>query len=734
MAKYESEVPNEETGLLVDNLDAGNLVDQLDELKGADNVKPKTNASIYNETHKLYGAAKQSMANWKKRYTKALMLAKMQPSDSSGNDIDSKDFPFAGASVAMLPYIFEAMLDFHGRAVPDLVWSEDLVSVKINGAKVPELEIPEGAPPEQAQQIQAQYDAQVEKMEKVKEDRASRVEEYSNYQITNDVPLWRDSTDKALLALPCVGTYYKKTYFNSDLKKICSDLKMADKIVFDMACESFSEAPDKFEEVTYSRNELIGYIRGDQAWDIDEDDLEDDKHSFDFIEAHTWIDLDEDGIKEPYCAVLYPAKNKIVYLYPDYDEDLIHYSEGGALVRIEDKEVYTQTIFLPDPEGGPMGVGWGILLGPMFTAINTLLRDNIDAGTLNLTTANSGLIAMGIGKGRGNRQQAGPIDVQMGQLTPVEMGGVQGSLQQNVLQLPFSGPSSTLFELMSFLIDSARTMTTAAYNVEAQTGEAASLYLARLQQGLKTPNSIVMRVYGAQRKEFQKIGLLNFKHHDSFKYNKVLDLPTEANMKADFNPDDCDVNLVADPSKGSDIERVGKAQNVYDIALGQMERVGRSVVDIRQASIDLMEALGTDDVDRLAPEPPQGPSPEEQEAKQKEAAREAMLMEFENRKIAVDESKHELEKFKHEAEKLKQVRDSALELTKAGLQADLDESTITKNYAESLAKLVKDAGLSYGDALNQVTRIEDQFIESEGGQLNGRPIQTIKQDPSRDMA
>ena len=58
---------------------------------------------------------------------------------------------------------------------------------------------------------------------------------------------------------------------------------------------------------------------------------------------------------------------------------------------IQDKEIYTQTIFLPDPEGGPMGLGWGILLGPMFTAINTLLRDNIDAGTLNLTTANSGL-------------------------------------------------------------------------------------------------------------------------------------------------------------------------------------------------------------------------------------------------------------------------------------------------------------------------------------------------------
>ena len=335
---------------------------------------------------------------------------------------------------------------------------------------------------------------------------------------------------------------------------------------------------------------------------------------------------------------------------------------------------------------------------------------------------------MGIGKGRGNRQQAGPIDVKQGQLTPVDMGGIKRLIARKHGESAFClALLPVLFEIMSFLIDSSKNMTTAAYSVQANTGEAASLYLARLQQGLKVPNSIIMRVYGAQRKEFEKIGLLNYKHHDSAYYNKVLDLPQEANMKADFNPDDCDIDLVADPSKGSDVERVGKAQNVYDIALGQVERVGHSVVDLREASIDLMEALGTEDIDRLAPEPPQGPSPQEQRI----AAREAAEMEFRDRELAVREEELSLKQFKQEADRLKQAHDSAIELGKLGLQADIDESVITKNYAEALAKLVEKAGLSYTQARSEITQIESDLIDDEGG-MNG--ISAINGATSRNMA
>ena len=724
----DSEIPNETTGLLIDNLDAGNLVAQLDELKGADNVKKKDNSMLYEEINGLFGKAKATMKKWEKRYNKALKLAKMQP-NKDGNDIESKDFPFEGASVAMLPYIFEAMLDFHGRAVPDLVWTNELVSVKINGAQPPEFTPPPGMPPEEAQQAQQQVKMQSDQMEAQKEERAERVTTYSNYQLTNNIPLWRESTDKALLALPCVGTYYKKTYYDSDLKQICSDLRMADKVIFDMGGESFTEALDKFEEVTYYRNELIGFIRGDQKWDIDEDDLEEDKDSFDFIEAHTWIDLDEDGIKEPYCAILYPEKNKIVSLYPDYDEELITENDDGQLVKIKDKEIYTQTIFLPDPEGGPMGMGWGILLGSMFTAINTLLRDNIDAGSLSLITSNSGLIATGIGKGRGNRQKAGPIDVKMGQLTPIDMGGLSGSLRENVVNLPFSGASDVLFNLMSFLIESSKNMTTAAYSVEANTGEAASLYLARLQQGLKVPNSIIMRVYGAQKIEFEKIGLLNYKHHDSNEYNRILDLPQEANMQADFNPEDCDIDLVADPSQGSDVERVGKAQQVVEEGRQDMAVSGRTDIDMRKAQLRLFNALGIDDPEELLPEPPPRPTEEEKKA----AAREALQFEFMDRELVVKEDGLKIKQFEQEAKKLKQAHDSAIELGKLGLQADIDESVITKNYAESLAKLVEKAGLSYQQARSEVGQIESDFIDAEGG-TNGRSLQAPNAQPSRAVA
>ena len=122
----DSEIPNETTGLLIENLDAGNLVAQLDELEGADNVKKKDNSMLYEEINGLFGKAKESMTKWEKRYNKALKLDKMQH-NKDGKDIESKDFPSEGASVAMLPYIFEAMLDFHGSAVPDFVWTNDLV-------------------------------------------------------------------------------------------------------------------------------------------------------------------------------------------------------------------------------------------------------------------------------------------------------------------------------------------------------------------------------------------------------------------------------------------------------------------------------------------------------------------------------------------------------------------------------------------------------------------------------
>jgi chaperonin GroES len=585
------------------------------------------------------------------------------------------------------------MLDFASRASPDLVWTDKLVSGQVCGMDQDESKLA----------------------------RAVRCETYQNYQLINDIPGWRKGQDKNVFALPCVGTTYKKTYFDYEAKQVCSDFRTADKIIFNFNHDTFEDAPDQFEPITYTRNQVIGFIRGDQEWDIAEDsELDEEKDSFDFVEAHGWIDLDGDGLKEPYCAVLFPEVNRIVCLYPDYDEETITFNDKNQVVKIKDKETYTQYIFLPDPEGGPMGLGWGILLGPTFTAINTLVRDNLDAGTLNLITANSGLIAQNIGEGRGNRQLSSRIDVKMATLTPVPMGGLQGSLRDNVVQFPFSGASAVLFDLTKYLADTANQMTTAAYQVEANQGEAASLYLARLQQGLKTPNMIVMRAYECMKQEMQKIALLNFKHFDSDYYNQILDEPQKFDMQADFDPKDYDVKLVADPSQGSDIERVGKAETVYRMAMEQAA-AGQQVIGLRAASIGLMKAQGVkdEDIQVLAPAPdPNAPPPKEMQLILAQQAFEAQLKEralkIQEAELGLKEQENVQKAEKNRLEGLKQAREAALELSKLGLQADLDEATITEKYANALKGLVKDAGLSFEQAKREVTNIESEFIDNEG--------------------
>ena len=669
------------SNVLIQNLEKGNIVDQLPD-----------NAKAYSDAIRHYDIAGASMDGWLTKYTRAIKLAKLQPT-SGDQDITTQTFPFKGASLAMLPYILEAMLDFSSRSAPELVWADKIVATKVYGRNIKSLPGQEGKEKEINKTL---VDA--------KQARADRVSDYMNYQLNNEIPRWKESQDKLLMMLPCVGTAYKKTYRDYDVDGICSDLIRADKLKFDMNCESFEDAEHKFLDITVSRNDLISYIRGEQAWALSEDGLEDDKDSFDFVEAYTTIDLDEDGLAEPYIAILDKESQKVICLYPNYDDDSIVFS-GDKVVRIEENSSFTQYRFLPDPEGGPMGMGWGILLGPMFSSINKSFRLLLDSGTLANTASNSGLITAGIGKGRGNRQESGPTDVVLGQLTPIQMGGVSGSLRENIVQLPFAGPNATLFALLQYMIESARGMTNAATNVEANQGEAASLYLARLEQGQKVPNSIIMRVHEAAKNEMVKIHALNYKHHDSERYNNVLDAEIKYIMEDDFNPDDCDIRLASDPSKGSDIERAARAEANLQLAL-TLSQSGMQIINVRQAVIDLMEANKTQNIENLVPEPQEGPT---QEMK--------LIMAEKMKEAELKERDQKLRENGQRLQEQKLAMEAAKEMTRLGLEGDKLESEITKKYMESL-KIAYDIGMNGIPFLQQVERT---FIDAEGGNNDATP-------------
>lgn len=659
---------------LIDQLDEGNLVDELDKMHiGA--------AGVAAQVLQLYNDDYQTMKKWRDRYTEALKLAMLEA------DAEKKTFPFEDASTVMMPFILESMLDFHSRTVPELVWSKDVVATKIYGKETPE-----------------------------KTARADRVSAYMNYQISEDITYWRAEQDTMLLALPCVGTAYKKTYFNSDEGEVRSDMLEGDAVVFNHKYRTFAEAPDKCLAEEYTRNEVLTFIRGDQQWKLDEDVLPlqiDHPTPFEFIRAYTWLDLDDDGLTEPYEVVVYKADETVVSVYPAYDEDDITDNDDGEIVNVKMSEIFTQYRFLPDPEGGPMGLGWGILLGDLFKAINTSVRQMIDAGTLSNLAGNSGLIdaQMSGASARGNRQQSGPIEVRMGELTPITTGGKP--LGQSVVQFPYSGPNQALFQLTEYMVQQARTMTNAALNMDTNTQEAAMMYLARLQQGLKVPNSIVMRVYECAKDEFTKIALLNFKHHSNEKYNRVLDEETPANMKADFNPEDCDIRTAADPSQGSDIERQQRSQIVLEEAKVQPQQI----LNLRQAYLDWLDAMNVPDAEALAPEPSGEPDPM-QKLMVANMQREAELAQKE---MDIREERLELDRNK---EMLKALREGA----EYGLKFDKTEADIARQYAEAFHRLWE-MGMAGDDPVRTVQDIERRLIDREASAPPPVPLESPRPNP-----
>lgn len=665
-----------EAGLeIFDNLNKGNLIDLLNKRIASGKVRYRAADTIA-----LQQEAEQTMKPWRTKYGKAMGLATLTP------EAAEKNFPFPKASNVMLPFLTEAMLDFHARTTPELVWAKQIVNMHTYGTATPE-----------------------------KEDRARRVGDFMNYQITETIPRWRSDQDKLLLLLPAVGTAYKKTFFCGDRGEVKSELYLGDKIVFNQDYPHFDDAPDKFIPLKYTRNEVVGFIRGDAQWQMNEDELptrEQQKEDFKFSVAFSWIDLDGDGLDEPYEIIIWDEHEKVVALYPAYDEEGIFTNDDGQIVRVEMADMFTQYRFLPDPEGGPMGLGWGIMLCDMFDTLNTSVRQLMDAGTLANLAGNSGLIDSQMAPaGRGNRQQAGPISVRMGELTPVTAGNKP--LGQSVVQFPYSGPNTTLFQLTEWMLEQVRGMTNSALNMDTNSQEAAVMYLARLQQGLKVPNSIVMRVYDCAREEFKKIAALNYKHYSDKKYNVVLDVTPAASMRADFNPEDCDIRPAIDPSQGSDIERMQRANLILQEAKEQQQ----PILNTREAYLDWLAVLRVEDVERLAPVPSGEPDPMEQLMKMN-MAREAELAE---RDMKIREAKQKMEQAQA---MLKSMKEGA----QMGLEYDQSEADIALTYANAF-KALWEIGMAGDDPVATVQNMETRLIDRDDAPAPPIPLESPEPNP-----
>jgi len=529
---------------------------------------------------------------------------------------ETRDFPWERASNVKYPLVSLAALQFHARALPSLVNSTLPVQAKVLGAD-PQLQ---------------------------KQARADRVRRYMSYQILDEMEEWMDEMDRMMIVLPIIGLCYKKTYWSDNLQRCRSILVLPRDLILNYHATDYVRARmshvimmdqnelkefqnkgifldielhSEFKVVTGMRDETIGLTAAQGSAEFD---------PFELIESHCWLDLDEDGYKEPYVVTFHRDSRKILRIVARWEEGAVEYTPKGKVAKITATQFFTPFQFFPDPNSSVYGIGFGRLLGPTNETVNTLINQLVDAGTLS--NLQSGFLARGV------KLPGGSTRFKPGEWKIVNTTG--DDLRKGIVPMPVRDPSSTLFNLMTMLIDSGQRLSSVSDIMVGENpgqNQPASTTMAVLEQGLKVFTGIYKRIHRSLAAEYRKLYMLNSIHLDEAKYQFILDegvvppeipqgaTPEQAQMIqqqsaqqpqqiatiADFSPEGLDIVPESDPNFVSDGQKNMKAQALLqDMAQGLP-------LNIQVVTEQVLRAQGHDNVQALMQVQPQGPNIQELE-------------------------------------------------------------------------------------------------------------------------
>jgi len=499
-----------------------------------------------------------SRSDWKTKSEQALDLA-MQIAKE-------KQYPWPKAANVIYPLMTTAAIQFAARAYPAIVANRSVVKGVVIGADEGQPQIgPDGTPV-----VQMGPDGQPQPVWAVppgaKQIRADGIGEHMSWQLLDEQTEWEPETDALLHILPIVGCDFRKSYFDPGKGRNASLRVPALNLVVNYHAKSMETAPRITEEIKYypieiEEQERAGlFLTPEQPYGVADDAQNgDDDAPHVFLEQHRWWDLDEDGYPEPYIVTIHKKSQKVVRIVARYDADGIHFSQTThKIVKIDPVHYYTKYDFLPNPDGGIYGVGFGQLLRPINEAVNTTLNQLLDAGTL----ANTG----GGFIGKGLSMNAGAIRFVMGEYKVVNVTG--GTLRENIVPMQFPGPSTVLFQLLGLLIESGKEVAAIKDILTGDQGSSANTpattTLALIEQGLKVYTSIYKRVHRALKSELNKLYRLNRIYGDEKSQYKVGDT-WKVITKQDYVLGS-GVEPVSDPTMVTDMQRLGRAQFLMQFA------------------------------------------------------------------------------------------------------------------------------------------------------------------------
>jgi len=540
----------------------------------AEDMDERTLKRLGMELISEYRKDKESRKEWEEGYTKGL--------DLLGVKYNEQTRPFKGASGVTHPLLSESATTFQASAYKELLPSDGPVRTQVVGLRTP-----------------------------ASEQQADRVKEYMNYLLMEKMEDYTTDMDQMLYYLPLSGSTFKKVYYDEFLQRPVSKFIPAEDLVVPYYASDLKDAGRITHVIKMTENEINKKMAAEFYRDLDlpkpnvqESDLQQKIDELDGVKAgftdyiHTVLEMHVDlnlddyenfdkrskkAIKIPYIVTIDESSAEVLSIYRNYRVDDPNYA------RVENFVHYK---FLP----GLGFYGFGLIhtIGGLSRAATVALRQLIDAGTLKNLPAGF--------KSRGIRVRDDDQPIQPGEFRDVDAPG--GNIRDQFFNLPFSEPSTTLFNLLGFVVQAGQkfaAISDAAVGNDTQ-NRAVGTTIALMERGSRVMSGVHKRCYYAMRMEFKILSRICSEYLPPEYPYEVYGGPRQ--IKAlDFDSR-VDILPVADPNIMSMAQRVTLAQTQLQIASSNPQ-----LHNIHEAYRRVYEALGTKQIDTLLKPPKKQPEP-----------------------------------------------------------------------------------------------------------------------------
>lgn len=666
------------------------VFERLAEYEQADNIAALLSddelKTIGYDVDREYDIDKRSRSDWEDSAKRAMDVALQvrQP----------KNYPFSGAANIKYPLVTVAALQFGARAYPAIVDGTRIVKGQVLGRD-------DGIP-----QTDELGEPRLDPMNGdplwitppgVKKAKADRVSQHMSYQLLCEMEEWEEDTDVLLHHLPIVGCAFRKVWRSAELRRNKAEMVPAIHLVVNNKVRSLDEAPRVTHELFLYPQDIEERMRSGTFIEVDlpapadtTGQGSDDDAPHMFLEQHRYLDLDDDGYREPYIVTVHKDSCQVVRIVANYRlENVVE--DGKRVIRIPKEQYFVKYSFLPDPKGGFYDIGFGKLLESLSETIDTTINQMLDAG--HLQNAGGGFIGSGV------RLKKKEIKVAPGRFEQVE---ASGDLRQQIYSHEHPGPSPVLFQLLGMMVEAARDITAVKDILTGESTESpqtATTTLALIEQGLKVFTAIYKRVYRALKHEFKLLARLNAQHLEQEQYFTFLDQQSVV-AKDDYDLASMDVVPVADPKMVTDMQRSARANLVLQVSGHPV--LGPTLVP-HEATKYVFDTAGmAEEAEKLVAKPQQGPSPAEQLA--------IADAEAEIRKKEADATRSEAEAAKTIVEMQLMPEKHVLEINKA-----IDDSEMRRS-EQNMRGMEKGADIDLKReemALNERARDLDREAASE---------------------